>query len=188
MKATAITDEAKAQVRAILADAASNLKFTVTGRKRKWLRVWAIVGKPHETMRLTGISYSTHYWWLKNDPDYAEDYAMVEAMREAHLDSCVYERACEKDTLAAMFWLKSRNRDRYGDKQHVTTDTQVSINVDDKRAQLAALLEQNPQLRKMISAELAKRQPVVVADASALALTADRVEENGSDAAVDGGL
>jgi len=159
-----ITEEEKAQVKAILAEGASRLNLKVTGKKAKWLKAYAVIGRPAETMRVTGISFSSHYRWLRSDPDYAEDYATVEAMREAELDSAVYERACTRDTMAAMFWLKSRNRDRYGDQVKTTNTTTKDINVNvigDAEAQLARMLEANPMLRKQIEGAIERSTPIV---------------------------
>lgn len=47
--------------------------------KNKFLEVYASIGNVRETAAQTGIHRSTHYDWLKHDPDYAERFGEAES-------------------------------------------------------------------------------------------------------------
>lgn len=65
-----------------------------------------------------GVSYATVTRWMRDD---AEFKAAVEQAREMALDrleESLYERACHKDTVAAIFLLKGRRSQVYNDRRH----------------------------------------------------------------------
>jgi hypothetical protein len=69
-----------------------------------------------------GVNKVTAYRWYESDPDFAK--AWEEALEDStdELESCLYERAKEKDTLAAIFLLKGY-RPKFRDR--VTIDLQA---------------------------------------------------------------
>jgi poly-gamma-glutamate capsule biosynthesis protein CapA/YwtB (metallophosphatase superfamily) len=75
-----------------------------------------------------GIERSTHYDWLKSDPDYK---AKVEALDDVVLDfaeSQLHKRINEGSDTATIFFLKTKGKKRgYIEKQEIT---QTNLNVE----------------------------------------------------------
>ena len=73
-----------------------------------------------------GIHRSTHYYWMKTDPDYA---AAVESVQDIALDfaeSKLHEQIKEKDTIATIFYLKTKGKKRgYIEKQEIAVDATI---------------------------------------------------------------
>lgn len=73
-----------------------------------------------------GIHRSTHYYWMKTDPDYA---AAVESVQDIALDfaeSKLHEQIKEKDTIATIFYLKTKGKKRgYVEKQEISVEANV---------------------------------------------------------------
>lgn len=73
-----------------------------------------------------GIHRSTHYYWMKTDPDYA---AAVESVQDIALDfaeSKLHEQIKENDTIATIFYLKTKGKKRgYIEKQEISVEANV---------------------------------------------------------------
>ena len=73
-----------------------------------------------------GIHRSTHYYWMKTDPDYA---AAVESVQDIALDfaeSKLHEQIKDKDTIATIFYLKTKGKKRgYIEKQEIAVDATI---------------------------------------------------------------
>ena len=73
-----------------------------------------------------GIHRSTHYYWMKTDPDYA---AAVDSVQDIALDfaeSKLHEQIKEKDTIATIFYLKTKGKKRgYIEKQEIAVDATI---------------------------------------------------------------
>lgn len=73
-----------------------------------------------------GIHRGTHYYWMKTDPDYA---AAVESVQDIALDfaeSKLHEQIKEKDTIATIFYLKTKGKKRgYVEKQEISVEANV---------------------------------------------------------------
>jgi hypothetical protein len=73
-----------------------------------------------------GIHRGTHYYWMKTDPDYA---AAVDSVQDIALDfaeSKLHEQIKEKDTIATIFYLKTKGKKRgYIEKQEIAVDATI---------------------------------------------------------------
>lgn len=101
--------EAKLQPDQPLADL-SDYHFTgndyTVERKRSFIQGLIDTHTVFRAATIAGISKKTAYLWAEADPAFNE--AWVEALESSsdELESCMFERAKEKDTLAGIFLLK----------------------------------------------------------------------------------
>lgn len=74
--------------------------------------------------KTVGINRSTHYDWLKNDPDYAEQVYDVAEQAHDFVESQLYEQIQDGNTTATIFYMKCKMRSRgYVEKQDVNLNT-----------------------------------------------------------------
>lgn len=116
-------------------------------KKRRFLAAFARCGCVVQAATDAGIHFTSHYNWLKNDPDYSEafnrareiagDIAEGEIYRRAFLGfdhPVIYEGKITttykdfSDTLA-MFWLKGLKPERY--RENVNLSGNVGLPVED---------------------------------------------------------
>lgn len=116
-------------------------------KKRRFLAAFARCGCIVQAAKDAGIHFTSHYNWLKNDPDYTEafnrargiagDIAEGEIYRRAFLGfdhPVIYEGKITttykdfSDTLA-MFWLKGLKPERY--RENVNLSGNVGLPVED---------------------------------------------------------
>lgn len=80
-----------------------------------------------------GINPTTHYTWVKEDPEYR---AEVEAIKERaidHVESKLMERIDEGDTTATLFYLKTQGRKRgyvETERKEINGKMDIDANVD----------------------------------------------------------
>lgn len=72
-----------------------------------------------------GVPHSTCYFWLDNDPNFADDFAKARAAgrqkRAAYYEDLLLMRAQEGDTTAIIFALKSLSPEQYRERKEVYT-------------------------------------------------------------------
>jgi hypothetical protein len=84
---------------------------------------------PHHGKAIEGIcSRSTYCLWRREEPEF--DAEVEAAIREGDVlleDALIDRGIIDKDTTALIFALKTRKRDRYGDKQQIEHSGVVSF-------------------------------------------------------------
>lgn len=76
---------------------------------------------PHHGKAIEGIcSRSTYCVWRNEEPDFNDEVEAAISEGDVVLEDALIHRATiDKDTTALIFALKTRKRDRYGDKQQI---------------------------------------------------------------------
>ncbi len=76
---------------------------------------------PHHTNAIKGIcSRSSYCDWRNDDPEFDAEVEAAISQGDVRLEDALIDRAItDKDTTALIFALKTRKRDRYGDKQSI---------------------------------------------------------------------
>ena len=103
------------------------------GHKKKAMvqalvKSYGIVTKACEDV---GLSRDTHYRWLKEDPEYAQDVAAIEDVALDFAESELHKRIKEGDTTATIFFLKTKGRRRgYNERQDVNLSGSLKTVVD----------------------------------------------------------
>jgi len=128
------------------------LKFTSKGKKYKYLAAFARSGRAGHSARQAGVSEGAHYFWLKEDEDYVDDFKFARELANDKLEGDIVYRGFDKDKpsdLLAMFHMKML-RPEYRDNYSIDIKHTHTINADDARAQIAALVERNPKLLGLV--------------------------------------
>jgi len=103
------------------------------GHKKKAMvqalvKSYGIVTKACEDV---GLSRDTHYRWLKEDPEYAQEVTAIEDVALDFAESELHKRIKEGDTTATIFFLKTKGRRRgYNERQDVNLSGSVKTVVD----------------------------------------------------------
>ena len=80
---------------------------------------------------IAGINRSTHYDWLKNDPEYASQVKALENIVLDFAESQLHKQIKEGNTTATIFLLKTKGKSRgYIERQEVVTDTDNFFKVE----------------------------------------------------------
>lgn len=84
---------------------------------------------PHHGNAIKGIcSRSTYCVWRNDDKEFNREIELALAEGDVVLEDALINRAIEdKDTTALIFALKTRKRDRYGDRQHIEHSGAISF-------------------------------------------------------------
>lgn len=78
-----------------------------------------------------GINRSTHYDWLKNDPEYAEQVKNLENIVLDFAESQLHKQILDGNTTATIFLLKTKGKGRgYIERQEVVTDSDNFFKVE----------------------------------------------------------
>lgn len=114
----------------------SDYRFTgndyTVERKRSFIQ--GLIGT-HTVFRaatIAGISKKTAYLWAEADPAFAEAWQEALESSSDELESCMYERAKEKDTLAGIFLLK-KYRPEFRDR--------VTVDLGEVQGQIEQLID-----------------------------------------------
>jgi len=88
-----------------------------------------------------GINRSTHYDWLKSDPDYHEQCNAVSEQAHDFVESQLFNQIQDGNTTATIFYMKCKMRSRgYVEKQDVNLNTNrpdlSSLSTDEIREHL----------------------------------------------------
>ena len=102
-------------------------------RKKRWLAAFLCTGEIKETARIAGLSWPSHYNWLRDDPAYAQAFEVAKRITRDSAEDEVHRRAFHgfakpviykgeitgtyleySDTLA-QFWLKGNCPEKYRD-------------------------------------------------------------------------
>lgn len=102
--------------------------------KRTFLRHYTDCHTIYVAASRTGINKVTVYRWRDSDPAFAEAMDDAEEDSTDALETCMYERAKEKDTIAGIFLLKGY-RPKFRDR--VTVDLAVLANEVEERVSQA---------------------------------------------------
>lgn len=114
----------------------------------------ANMGVVSKSCEKVGISRKTHYEWLKTDPEYNE---AVEDVVESTIDlaeSSLFIQIARYNTVATIFFLKTRGKDRgYIERQELTgaggsplvPQTDYSTLTPEERLQLLSLVKKAQQ-------------------------------------------
>ncbi|MEW6572568.1 MAG: hypothetical protein AB1374_02905 [Bacillota bacterium] len=116
-------------------------------KKRAFLVAFVVTGTILNAAQTANIDRTSHYFWLKTDPEYAEAFEEAEKLSADLLADEAYRRAVKgvrrpiyqggklvghelvySDTLL-MFLAKARNRQKYDDKAASNQPAQVNIKV-----------------------------------------------------------
>ena len=80
---------------------------------------------------IAGINRSTHYDWLKNDPEYASQVKALENIVLDFAESELHKQIKDGNTTATIFLLKTKGKSRgYIERQEVVTDTDNFFKVE----------------------------------------------------------
>lgn len=76
---------------------------------------------PHHGKAIDGIcSRASYCVWRRDDPEFDAEIEEAISQGDVRLEDALIDRAIEdKDTTALIFALKTRKRDRYGDRQAI---------------------------------------------------------------------
>ena len=78
-----------------------------------------------------GINRSTHYDWLKADPDYAKQVKDLESIVLDFAESQLHKQIQEGSTTATIFLLKTKGKSRgYIERQEIVTDADNFFKVE----------------------------------------------------------
>lgn len=90
---------------------------TETSRKKRAF-LDALVGKfsVYHASKASGVGRSTVYKWREADPEFAQAWDDCQEDAVDALEQSLYERAKEKDTIAAIFLLKGARPEKYKDR------------------------------------------------------------------------
>ena len=102
-------------------------------RKKRWLAAFLCTGEIKETARVAGLSWPSHYNWLRDDPAYAQAFEVAKRITRDSAEDEVHRRAFRgyakpvtyqgvitdtfieySDTLAQL-WLKGNWPEKYRD-------------------------------------------------------------------------
>lgn len=73
-----------------------------------------------------GITRTTHYKWMKSDPEYRKEVEGIPSRVQDFIEHALFKKIISGDTQAIIFANKSKNRDRgYYDTKHVISDIRV---------------------------------------------------------------
>lgn len=147
------------------------MSFAVRGKKAAYLRAYVAKGSHEKAAKASGTSTTSHYQWLDNDEQYAADFSRACEVLADRYEAALFERGVlgvEKPTgwykgepggyvreysdTAAIFSLKGLRPDKYADRKHTTVDIDDKRSVAQLQAELTALLERNPDVRKQLGA------------------------------------
>lgn len=124
------------------------INFTSKGKKYKYLAAFARSGRHNRACREAGVSDGAHYYWLKDDEDYAQDWEFARELATSKLESDIVYRGFEQEKpsdLLAIFHMKML-KPEYRDNYNINVKHTHELVEGDARAGLAALLERNPDL------------------------------------------
>lgn len=124
------------------------LNFASRGKKYKYLAAFARCGRNGKAARIAGVSEGAHYYWLKDDPVYAEDWGFARHLATVKLeDTLVYEgyEAEKKNPLLAMFVMKKLDPS-YRDNFTVEHKHTHTLDAQEAVQEIGALLQRNPGL------------------------------------------
>lgn len=79
-----------------------------------------------------GICRKTHYDWLKDDPEYAKEVALIDDMAIDFAESSLHEQIKDKVPTSTIFYLKTKGKKRgYVEKQEVESNIVTGIKLID---------------------------------------------------------
>lgn len=96
-------------------------------KKRLFLEAFSTTGKLLTSCRRVAIDHTSHYYWLRTDPDYVDAFEQAKQMAADYLEECAIERATREDAPSdtlLIFLLKGMLPHKYRD------NAQTQINVD----------------------------------------------------------
>jgi hypothetical protein len=78
-----------------------------------------------------GINRSTHYEWIKNDPEYADQVKNLENIVLDFAESQLHKQIKDGNTTATIFLLKTKGKSRgYIERQELVTDSDNFFKVE----------------------------------------------------------
>lgn len=98
-------------------------KQNVTLKKAMLEALEKSLGVVTTAANIVGINRKTHYDWLKNDEEYAEQVAALENMVLDFAESQLHSQIKEGNTTATIFLLKTKGKKRgYIERQEIVHD------------------------------------------------------------------
>ena len=94
-------------------------------KKAAFLEAYVRCGVLSEAARAAGVERTTHYWWLRHDPEYAEAFAEAERQAGDLLVEEARRRAFKGSDLLLIFLIKGIFPERYRDNYRVEHAGQV---------------------------------------------------------------
>jgi len=81
-----------------------------------------------QAAKAAGVARPTVYAWQANDPVFAEALKQAQTVAKHNLEGSLYQRAITRDTIAAIFLLKSMDPAKYQDKLQQRAETTNNFN------------------------------------------------------------
>lgn len=86
------------------------------------------LGVVTKAAKLVGIDRSTHYDWYRNDPEYKAAVDDIGNIALDFVESKLHEMINDKDTTAAIFYLKTKGKGRgYIERQEIAHSGNIAI-------------------------------------------------------------
>lgn len=80
--------------------------------------------------KTSGTNRSTHYEWLKTDPEYAQEVKDIENIALDFAESQLHSQIQEGNTAATIFFLKCKGKGRgYAEKLEIGTEESTGIKI-----------------------------------------------------------
>ena len=107
------------------------------GKYKRWLEPdglillegWARDGLTDEQIAENiGITATTLYEWKNRFPEISEALKKGKEVVDYEVENALLKKALEGDTTAQIFWLKNRRKERWRDKQEISSSVKVESN------------------------------------------------------------
>ena len=112
------------------------------------------MGSITQACKIVNIDRTTHYDWLKTDPEYKQKVENLPLIILEFVENALYKKIYEGDTSAMTFWLKHKNMARklggYSDMRYIQSD--VKLNTDSA--------ETMHEVYALVNSEEARRLPI----------------------------
>ena len=102
-----------------------------TDKKEKMLKsLEATIFNISESCKSAGISRTTYYNWLKDDPEFEEAVKYLEEGQKDFVESKLLDLIKEGNATAIIFYLKTRAKDRGYTERHEIKDVNSPVNIE----------------------------------------------------------
>ncbi len=100
---------------------AKEQKRTTLGKKAMIAALEQTLGIVTDALKISGITRTTHYEWLKEDPEYAAEVNSVGEMALDFAESHLHKQISEGEVSSTIFFLKTKGKKRgYVERQEIT--------------------------------------------------------------------